>query len=44
LLGKEAPPFVALPALPVTRENVLEAWQRVYHQDPPQALQDAAAQ
>ena len=43
LLGKEAPPFVALPALPVTRENVLEAWQTVYHQDPPQALQDAAA-
>ena len=44
LLGKEAPPFVALPALPVTQENVLEAWQQVYHQDPPQALQDAAAQ
>ena len=44
LLGKQAPPFVALPALPVTRENVLEAWQTVYHQDPPQALQDAAAQ
>ena len=43
LLGKEAPPFVALPALPVTRDNVLEAWQEVYHQDPPQALQDAAA-
>ena len=44
LLGKEAPPFVALPALPVTRENVLEAWQEVYHQDPPAALQDAAGQ
>jgi len=44
LLDKEAPPFVALPALPVTTENVLEAWQEVYHQDPPQALQDAAAQ
>ncbi|MBA3449621.1 MAG: substrate-binding domain-containing protein [Chloroflexia bacterium] len=44
LLGKEAPPFVALPALPVTRENVLDAWQEVYHQDPPAALQEAAAQ
>jgi ribose transport system substrate-binding protein len=44
LLGKEAPPFVALPALPVTRENVLEAWEEVYHQAPPQALQEAAAQ
>ena len=44
LLGREAPPFVALPALPVTRENVLEAWQEVYHQDPPAALQEAAGQ
>jgi ribose transport system substrate-binding protein len=41
LLDKEAPPYVALPALPVTNENVLEAWQEVYRQDPPQALQDA---
>jgi len=44
LLGKEAPAFVALPALPVTRENVLEAWKEVYHQDPPAALQEAAGQ
>ncbi|HLL49407.1 MAG TPA: substrate-binding domain-containing protein [Thermomicrobiales bacterium] len=44
LLGKEAPPFVALPALPVTQENVLEAWQEVYHQDPPAALREAAGQ
>jgi ribose transport system substrate-binding protein len=44
LLGKEAPAYVALPALRVTRENVLEAWTEVYHQDPPQALQDAAAE
>jgi ribose transport system substrate-binding protein len=42
LLDKEAPPYVALPALPVTRDNILEAWQQVYHQDPPQPLQDAA--
>ena len=42
LLGKEAPAYVALPALPVTHDNVLEAWQEVYHQDPPQALADAA--
>ena len=42
LLGKEAPPYVALPALPVTRDNVLEAWTEVYHQDPPPALQEAA--
>jgi ribose transport system substrate-binding protein len=31
LLGKEAPAFVALPALPVTKDNLLEAWQTVYH-------------
>jgi ribose transport system substrate-binding protein len=42
LLGKEAPAYVALPALPVTQENVLDAWREVYHQDPPQALADAA--
>lgn len=42
LLDKEAPPYVALPALPVTHENVLDAWREVYHQDPPQPLQDAA--
>ena len=30
LLDKDAPEFVALPALPVTQENLLEAWQTVY--------------
>jgi ribose transport system substrate-binding protein len=30
LLDKEAPAFVALPALPVTQENLLDAWQTVY--------------
>ena len=30
LLGKEAPAFVALPALPVTKDNLLDAWQTVY--------------
>lgn len=39
LLGKEAPAYVALPALPVTRDNLLEAWRLVYHQDPPPELQ-----
>lgn len=40
LLGKEAPPYVALPALPVTRENLLDAWTEVYRQDPPSTIQD----
>ena len=38
LLGKQAPAYVALNALPVTKENVLEAWKTVYHQDPPADL------
>ena len=42
LLGKEAPPYVALYALPVEKANILEAWETVYHADPPQALIDAA--
>ncbi|MCX7300861.1 MAG: substrate-binding domain-containing protein [Rhodobacterales bacterium] len=30
LLDKEAPGFVAVPALPVTKDNLLDAWQTVY--------------
>lgn len=33
LLGKKAPAFVALPALPVTRENLLDGWKAVYNAD-----------
>lgn len=43
LIGKEAPAYVALPALKVTEENVLEAWREVYHTDPPPALEEAAS-
>jgi ribose transport system substrate-binding protein len=35
LLGKPAPPYVALDALPVTHDNVLRAWSEVYHSAPP---------
>jgi ribose transport system substrate-binding protein len=38
LLDKEAPPYVALPALPVDSENVCQAWQEVYHDAPPSEL------
>jgi ribose transport system substrate-binding protein len=31
LLGKAAPAYVALPALPVTKANLAEAWEQVYH-------------
>ena len=38
LLGKPAPAFVALPALPVTRGNVVSAWDEVYRRPAPEAL------
>jgi ribose transport system substrate-binding protein len=39
LIGKkDIPIFVALSALPVTHENVLEAWQKVYHVDAPESV------
>ena len=31
LLGKTAPAYVALPALPVTKANLADAWSQVYH-------------
>jgi len=43
LLGKSAPAYVVLSTLPVTKDNVLEAWQTVYHRDPPPALIEAAS-
>lgn len=39
LLGKEAPAFVALPALPVSKDNLLEAWQTVYRTEATQNIQ-----
>jgi len=41
LLGKSAPPYVALSALAVSHENVLEAWEQVYHSDPPAEVVDS---
>ena len=41
LIGKQAPPYIALSALPVDHSNVLEAWKQVYHQDPPKFLTDS---
>jgi ribose transport system substrate-binding protein len=38
LLDKQAPAYVALNALAVSKDNVGEAWQTVYHQDPPPEL------
>jgi ribose transport system substrate-binding protein len=41
LLGQQTPPYVALSALPVDHENVLDAWKSVYHSDPPSDLADS---
>ncbi|MDR2975519.1 MAG: substrate-binding domain-containing protein [Propionibacteriaceae bacterium] len=38
LLGKTAPAYVAVSALPVTHDNVLDAWRQVYHAEPPASL------
>jgi ribose transport system substrate-binding protein len=44
LLEKEAPPYVALPALPVTQDNLLEAWEEVYRQEPPSTVMETLEQ
>ncbi len=41
LLGKTPPPYVALSAVPVEHDNVLEAWEQVYHEDAPQDVKDS---
>lgn len=41
LLGKDAPPYVALGALPVHHDNLLESWQDIYHQDVPEPIRES---
>jgi ribose transport system substrate-binding protein len=41
LIGKKAPAYVALSALPVQHDNVLDAWKKVYHQDAPSFLTES---
>ncbi len=41
LLGKAAPDYVALPALPVSRDNLIDAWSTVYHADAPDTVQSS---
>lgn len=42
LLGKEAPAYVAVNALPVTADNLSQAWETVYHAPLPKKVQEAA--
>ena len=39
----KAPPYVAETALPVTKANVLQAWQTVYQSPAPANIRAAAA-
>jgi len=41
LLGKQAPAYIALPALKVTHDNVLEAYKEVYYVDAPAEIRNA---
>lgn len=41
LLGKTAPAYVALPALAVSHDNVLQAWEQVYHSAAPAEVQNS---
>lgn len=41
LLGKELPPFLAYAAVPVIQNNVLEAWDTVFHLPVPADLESA---
>jgi ribose transport system substrate-binding protein len=38
LLGKELPPFLGYAAVPVIQNNVIEAWDTVFHLPPPAEL------
>lgn len=38
-LKKQYPPYVALPALPVTKTNLQQGWNEVYHSDIPASIQ-----
>jgi ribose transport system substrate-binding protein len=40
LLGKKAPAFVIVPAIKVTKANVVEGWRQSLHIDPPKEIMD----
>lgn len=43
VLGEEVPPYVAVSALPVDHDNVLESWEQVYNDEPPASVEEAYA-
>lgn len=43
VVGLDNPPFLAFPAAPVLRNNLLSTWKSVYKSDAPKEIQDACA-
>jgi ribose transport system substrate-binding protein len=44
LLGEELPPWIAHPALPVVQKNVLDSYEQVYHEPPPEEMVNACTE
>jgi ribose transport system substrate-binding protein len=42
LLAKQAPPFVVVPAVAITRDNVVQGWQLSLQRDPPASIVKAS--
>ena len=43
ILGKDAPAYVEVPAIPITKENILQAYADSYHTAPPPEVTHAWA-
>ncbi|TBN39930.1 sugar ABC transporter substrate-binding protein [Paracoccus subflavus] len=41
LIGEEVPPFVVIPPIKVTRDNLTESYKRIYRQDAPAEITNA---
>ncbi len=41
LLGKRAPPFVIVPALTITRSNLVEGYRESLNREPPESVMKA---
>lgn len=44
LLGKDVPPYVVVPALTLTKSNLVEGWFQSMHREAPQSIKDALGQ
>ena len=44
LCGVTVPPFIVVPALPVTRDNLAQAWAEAWHTNPPAEVTKALSQ